>query len=804
MIQVNLQGKTGYSPAAGQADTLVLEKGYCHFTRAGQKDFVNAVTAYEPQAHGALFETVTFRGRRAVVRLSFPTETVMRLTLLPEGVQAVANPVFSFPETAAVTVEEDETFLRLRTARLTVSVRKLPWEVSVALDGAPLVREQIADFNVDQRYKSLPLGFAVDDAGKVVHCYETMYLHCDESFYGFGEKFTDFNKRGRKITVWQRDAASTNSDESYKAMPYFMSTEGYSVLLNTYTRTHFNMGADSAVSYTMEAEDPCLDYYLFCNRDYRGLLMDYTALSGRSPMIPRWAFGFWMSKMSYITRQEVEETVDKMASFGMSADVIHIDGWGTLFRQDTGELLTFDEERFPDPAGMVRHLAEKGIHLSLWMFPYVHEKNRDGTVSASFENMKARGFLVKNREGEVYCFTPGEGDASHLVAALDFTNPALVEYMTERVGKLMELGVGVIKTDFSEEIPEDAVLYDGSTGLEAHNKYPLLYAKTIYEASKKVKEPKGEQALLWGRSGYLGSQNYPANWAGDSSAARNNLCAILHGGLSMGLSGVSFWGFDIGGFYHCDYTGRRIMPDDVDYIRSVQMGLMSPLSRSHGQMTPREPWHYSAEAQAAFLKINKFRYRLLPYLYSTAYETHNFGLPMMRALLLEFQDDLTVRHVADAYMLGEALLVAPTFDQTAQAIYLPAGSWLDLNSRRREAGGCWLRRTPKLDEIALYLRENRCLYLLHAAPAHIAPENFADLTVVMNLTDRLSQRYYDDGVEGYIEARLTGDSVAVTVRDVPVARLELHTPVTVHRVTVNGAPWRVEISEHATLATRGV
>ena len=120
------------------------------------------------------------------------------------------------------------------------------------------------------------------------------------------------------------------------------------------------------------------------------------------------------------------------------------------------------------------------------------------------------------------------------------------------------------------------------------------------------------------------------------------------------------------------------------------------------------------------------------------------------------------------------------------------------------AGGRWLRRTPKLDEIALYLRENRCLYLLHAAPAHIAPENFADLTVVMNLTDRLSQPYYDDGVEGYIEARLTGDSVAVTVRDVPVARLELHTPVTVHRVTVNGAPWRVEISEHATLATRGV
>ena len=287
--------------------------------------------------------------------------------------------------------------------------------------------------------------------------------------------------------------------------------------------------------------------------------------------------------------------------------------------------------------------------------------------------------------------------------------------MTERISKLMELGVGVIKTDFSEEIPEDAVLFDGSTGLQAHNKYPLLYAKTIYEASRRVKERQGERALLWGRSGYLGSQNYPANWAGDSSASRNNLAAILRGGLSIGLSGVSFWGFDIGGFYHCDYNGKRIMPEDEDYIRSVQMGLMSPLSRSHGQITPREPWHYSQEAQQAFLKINKLRYRLLPYLYSTAYETHYYGLPMMRALLLEFQSDRTVRDIGEEYMLGEALLVAPVFDQQRQEIYLPAGSWIDLTNGERVKGG-WVEREKCLDEIPLYLRENRCLLMLIEAP----------------------------------------------------------------------------------------
>ena len=477
----------------GQADTLTLEKGYCHFSTQGHKDFLNAITAYEPEAHGVAFKVSTFRGNRASVRIVFPEETVFRFTMLPEGVAACGNAVFSFPGKAQAQVLEDESFIYAKTARLELRFRELPWEMIVILDGKELTGEQIKDFNVDQRYKSLPCGFALDDDGRVLHTYETMYMHCDESFYGFGEKFTDFNKRGQKITVWQRDAASTN--------------------------------------------------------------------------------------------------------------------------------------------------------------------------------------------------------------------PTLVDCMTQRVGTLMRMGVGVIKTDFSEEIPEDAVFYDGTTGAQSHNRYPLLYAKTIYEASRAVKETMGQKTLLWGRSGYLGSQNYPANWAGDSSASLNNLASILAGGLSIGISGV----FDIGGFYNCDYEGKRTVPEDEEYIRSMQMGLMSPLSRSHGQTTPREPWIFSETAQAAFLKINKLRYRLLPYLYSTAYETHNRGIPMMRALLLEFPQDRNVRTIGTDYMLGEAVLVAPVFDQQEHAVYLPKGSWIDLEREARLDGG-WIVKEKRIDEIPLFLRENRGLF----------------------------------------------------------------------------------------------
>lgn len=787
MIEVKDTGIKSYHPVM-DGDPLYVTKGYCHYSHEGTKDFLDYITAYQPEDGGVTFLVNTFRGAKAQVRIRFVSPTAFRFQMFPHLAQPKLNEVFGFSPVSGVQVTEEPLFIVVKTERVTLRLRKCPWEMTVELDGEPLTMEQIKDHNVDQKYKAVPVGFSVGDDGRILNAFETMYMHSDEAFYGFGEKFTSFNKRGQKITVWQQDAQSTNSDVSYKGMPYFMSSEGYSVLMNTYTRTHFNMGASSGVSYTMETEDPYLDYYMFCNRDYKGLIRDYTALSGRSAMIPRWAFGFWMSRMSYMSRQEVEEVVDQMAKFGMSVDVIHIDGWLDTAQPDGGkELLCFDEERFPDPEGMIKSLREKGIHLSLWMFPYVHAVDRKGRFSEQFKIMNERGYLVKNQKGEPYLFSPGEGDAGNWkVAALDFTNPEFVAYMKERVKRLMRMGVGVIKTDFSEEIPEDAVLYDGSTGLESHNKYTLLYAKTIYEASREAKEEMGQKALLWGRSGYAGSQNYPANWAGDSSAAKNNLYAILNGGLSMGVSGVSFWGFDIGGFYNCDYSGKRVIPDDEDYIRSVQMGLMSPLSRSHGQSTPREPWIYSETAQKAFLKINKTRYAMLPYLYSAGYETTREGIPMMRAMLLEYPNDLNVCNLSTQYMLGGSVLVAPVFDQKKHNVYLPKGSWIDLETGRRLEGNAWIEYPQKIDVIPMFLRENTMMATLKKVPEHISEENFQGLEIVMNITGTIDQDYFDDGVEGKFHATVQDGTLEITLRDIPAESFKIYADTEISKVIVNG------------------
>ena len=276
----------------------------------------------------------------------------------------------------------------------------------------------------------------------------------------------------------------------------------------------------------------------------------------------------------------------------------------------------------------------------------------------------------------------------------------------------------------------------------------------------------------------------------------------------MGVSGVSFWGFDIGGFYNCDYEGIRTMPEDEEYIRSVQMGLMAPLSRSHGQATPREPWNYSETAQKAFLMINKLRYQMLPYLYSTAYETHLDGIPMMRAMLLEFPQDLNVRNLSSQYMLGQSLLVAPVFDQQVHHIYLPAGSWVDFytGGRFESTDGRWIVSDKDINKIPLFLRENSILPMLKEAPMHIAEERFQDLKIVMNLTDRIEQRYYDDDtttlITGSFSAVLHDGTLTVTTEQMDIRQIEAYLPSGSGQaadltVSVNGEAWKVRTAGNA-------
>lgn len=679
-----------------------------------------------------------------------------------------------------VNITENEEFISISKGKIEARVRKYPWEVSYYLDGKLKTKEQIKDSNVDNMCKNLPVGFTYDENKEIIGVNETMYLYADEEFYGFGEKFTDFGKRGQTINCWQTDALSTNTEKSYKNHPFFMSSRGYAILLNTYTRSKFEMGSFSNVAYNMSVEDKVLDYVIWMGNDYKALLKSYINQTGKIPMIPKWALGLWMSKCSYQTQDEIYEVVKISKERDIKIDVIHIDGWQ---KEGDAGAWVWDYERFPNPEEMIYKLKKEGIHLCLWIFPYIDENSK------YFKEAEEKGFLVKNTKGVTSRFYSTATSTSK-VGCFDFTNPHFIEWYKPKVRSVVSMGIGAVKTDFSEAVPEDAVYFDGSTGIQGHNKLTFLYAKTIYDIMAEVKIPLGELPMLWGRSGYAGSHTIPAAWAGDSSTHLNNHACILRGGLSASMSGIPFWGFDMGGFYNTDHEGYECVPTDEEYIRSCQFGFFNSLSRCHGK-TPREPWNFGEKAEKIFKKFNDIRHLLLPYLYSTTYKTHLSDIPVIRPVVMEYPEDRSARNVELEYFLGDSLLVVPVFDQEDEIdVYLPNGQWIDLFTHERIKGGRWVKRKIELDKIPVFIRQNKMIPMLTKIPENIE-EKYENLDVILFCEDEIRDTYIDDGNVQNLKAKIEEGTLFINT-DMDASYFTVYAEKCLDNAVVNGQNWEIK------------
>lgn len=698
-------------------------------------DFLTGIKSYTERTDGVEFVVDTYKENTVKVFIQCVGETAFRFRMYTPGNEhPFDNSIYQLEGQNGVNITENEEFISISKGKIEARVRKYPWEVSYYLDGKLKTKEQIKDSNVDNMCKNLPVGFTYDENKEIIGVNETMYLYADEEFYGFGEKFTDFGKRGQTINCWQTDALSTNTEKSYKNHPFFMSSRGYAILLNTYTRSKFEMGSFSNVAYNMSVEDKVLDYVIWMGNDYKALLKSYINQTGKIPMIPKWALGLWMSKCSYQTQDEIYEVVKISKERDIKIDVIHIDGWQ---KEGDAGAWVWDYERFPNPEEMIYKLKKEGIHLCLWIFPYIDENSK------YFKEAEEKGFLVKNTKGVTSRFYSTATSTSK-VGCFDFTNPHFIEWYKPKVRSVVSMGIGAVKTDFSEAVPEDAVYFDGSTGIQGHNKLTFLYAKTIYDIMAEVKIPLGELPMLWGRSGYAGSHTIPAAWAGDSSTHLNNHACILRGGLSASMSGIPFWGFDMGGFYNTDHEGYECVPTDEEYIRSCQFGFFNSLSRCHGK-TPREPWNFGEKAEKIFKKFNDIRHLLLPYLYSTTYKTHLSDIPVIRPVVMEYPEDRSARNVELEYFLGDSLLVVPVFDQEDEIdVYLPNGQWIDLFTHERIKGGRWVKRKIELDKIPVFIRQNKMIPMLTKIPENIE-EKYENLDVILFCEDEIRDTYIDDG-----------------------------------------------------------
>lgn len=541
-----------------------------------------------------------------------------------------------------------------------VEIEKNPWRIVLKdKSGRILTKTATRRDNDSTQVKFTPFSFVKRSSDNARRINPVFQIAADEMLFGCGESATSLNKVGQKVNLFVTDPQGPETDQMYKPVPFFFSNRGYGIFLHTSAPVTCDFGASYIGLNKLFMGDENLDMFIFFGNPSE-ILDEYTDIVGKPAMPPLWSFGTWMSRITYLSQEEGMQVADNIRKGKYPCDVIHFDtGW---FQTDWQCDYKFSD-KFPDPAGMLSDLRKMGFHVSLWQLTYFTPKN------PYFNELIEKGLYVRN----------GSGGLPYEDVCLDFSNPETVEWYQGHLADLLKMGVGAIKADFGEAAPLDGIYANGRSGWYEHNLYPVRYNKAVQDITKSVN---GEN-IMWARSAWAGSQRYPLHWGGDAATTNTGMLGTLRAGLSFGLSGFAFWSHDMGGFV-------KSTPDEL-YMRWLPFGFLTSHTRAHGD-PPTEPWLYKNEkVQEVFRKSAEMKYRLMPYVYAQAKQCTEKGLPMLRALFVEFPDDPAAWRVETEYMFGSQILVAPLMESAdSRDVYLPEGKWTDYQTGKVFEGGRWL------------------------------------------------------------------------------------------------------------------
>lgn len=596
-------------------------------------------------------------------KIDFVTPRTVRIRML-------TTPVEPKPSTSVMLAKEpgrDTNWKAVETDRSivytspygTIQINKNPWRIVLKDKNGRIMSQTATLSDADStQVKYTPFNFIKRGSDNARRINPVFTLTADEMIFGCGESATGLNKVGQKVNLFVTDPQGPETDQMYKPIPFFMSNRGYGMFMHTSAPVTCDFGATYIGLNKLFMGDENLDLFVFFGEP-KDILNEYTDLVGKPGMPPLWSFGTWMSRITYFSEKEGYDVAANIRKNKYPCDVIHFDtGW---FDVDWQCDYKFSENRFDNPGQMLKDLQSQGFHVCLWQLPYFTPKN------TYFKELIEKNMYVKNDNGEL----PYED------VVLDFSNPATVKWYQDKLAGLLNMGVSAIKVDFGEAAPLNGIYASGKTGWYEHNLYPVRYDMAVSEITKKLH---GEN-IMWARAAWAGSQRYPLHWGGDAATTNTGMLGTLRAGLSFGLSGFSFWSHDMGGFV-------KSTPEDL-YCRWLPFGFLTSHTRAHGA-PPTEPWLYdSKRVQDIFRRSAEMKYRLMPYVYAQAKECTEKGLPMLRALFVEFPEDPGTWKVEDEYMFGSQILVAPLLESgiTGRTVYLPQGKWIDYQTSKVYEGG---------------------------------------------------------------------------------------------------------------------
>jgi alpha-glucosidase len=629
----------------------------------------------------------------AKVRITAFRDGVIRVRLAPQGSfpKDFSWAVIESPDPPAINVEDGMAELRMAVGRVVVIVKKTPLLITFA-DSAGNVL--LAD------EPSLPMAWD----GTYVHAW--MRMPSDENYFGLGDKPGPMNRRNHAYTMWNTDffGWQESDDPLYKTIPFFIGLRkgaAYGVFFDNTYRSSFDFGKESPDYFSFGAEGGELNYYFIAGPEPKKIVQEFTALVGRTPLPPLWSLGYQQSRYSYYPEVRAREVVQTLREKKIPADVIYFD----IDYQQGNAPFTINREYFPNFAKMIADFRAQGMRTVL--ITDLHIKKDTGHGYAPYDSGIKQDAFVKNADGSVFVGKVWPGDS----VFPDFTLSRAREWWGGLYKEFVNMGVAGFWNDMNEPsvfetptktMPLDVAhrLDDGTTldHRAIHNVYGMENARATYEGLLKLRPD--ERPFVLTRAAYAGVERYAATWTGDNSATWNHIGMSVPQIMSLGLSGYSFVGADVGGF-----AGSP--PIDL-LTRWYELGVFYPIYRDHAAKgtADHEPWASGPEQEAIRKRYIELRYRLLPFIYTAMEETSRTGVPLMEPLFLEYPDAQGLYGEDHEFLFGRDFLVAPVITERVDAedIHLPPGDWYDFWTAEKHSSKEQISLHAVLAETPLYVR----------------------------------------------------------------------------------------------------